>query len=236
MAKKKIASKEGSIELNHFEQKLKITRDFKLTTKQQKLLKILLNDDIKLVFITGPAGTSKTYIALYAALQKLNVCYDMDMLYLRSAIENCIRTLGHLPGTITEKCDPYTTPMYDKLFELITPYEIKELQKDGRIDSAPINYLRGANWINKYVIVDEAQNMTYNELVTVITRAGEKTKLVLCGDLMQSDIKDSGYERICDVFSDKESQKMGIERFDFDEKDIVRSKLVQFIVTKLKKV
>ena len=111
------------------------------------------------------------------------------------------------------------------------------LFEEGIVSCAPINYLRGASWKNKIVLADEAQNFTKKELITLITRIGEDTKYFICGDLMQSDINGkSGLNEIAKIFDDEESKKNGIHVFTFDKKDILRSEILKFIISKLEKV
>ena len=98
----------------------------------------------------------------------------------------------------------------------------------------PINFIRGASWRDKIVIADEAQNFTFKELTTLITRIGDGTKILVCGDSMQSDINGkSGFSAMCKLFSDYKSRQKGIEYFEFTEEDIKRSKLLKFIISKL---
>lgn len=232
MARKK-AAQDGSFEIPQLERNINIKRKHKLTTKQQDILKTILSDEAGIVIINGPAGTSKTYLAVYAGLQEV-ASRGKTMLYLRSVVENSSRRLGHLPGTIFEKFCPYMQPMMDKLEEFISPESASHLRQAGLIDAVPINYLRGADWKDKFVVVDEAQNMTEEELITIMTRANSGTKIIICGDLMQSDIKDGGFAVVSELFRGSDCDKMGIFNFDFTEDDIVRSELVKFIVKKLK--
>jgi len=234
MARKRAAAKELLFEIPQMDYRFKVTRKYKLTVKQQEILGCILGDDSKIIIINGPAGTSKTYIAVYAALQQVLSDSVKSILYIRSATESCTRGLGHLPGDVSEKFSPYLEPWIDKLSEFLTKDVIKMLGDDGVINAKPINYLRGADWKDKIVIVDEAQNVTKEELVTVMTRMGEGTKLILCGDSMQSDIKSTGFIEIKRAFDDNESKKMGVYAFEFDENDVVRSKIVKFIIKKLK--
>jgi phosphate starvation-inducible PhoH-like protein len=102
------------------------------------------------------------------------------------------------------------------------------------VNAIPINFLRGANWENKLIVADEAQNFTFKELTTLITRIGENTKLVICGDFMQSDIDGkTGFKKMVDIFSTDDSIENGITTFKFTNKDIVRSKILKFIISKL---
>jgi phosphate starvation-inducible PhoH-like protein len=234
MPRKKTSNGNGSFEIPQIERKLRVERKFKLTSLQQEILSAILDDKTNIVIINGPAGTSKTYIAMYAALQELLKSNEKAILYVRSAIESCSKGLGHLPGTIDEKFWPYTMPLMDKLGEFLKNGDINYVLDNEIVQAVPINYLRGADWKDKIVIVDEAQNITKNELITVLTRISEGSKLIMCGDSMQPDINDNGFMEIINIFSDNESEKMGILSFEFDEDDIVRSEIVKFIIKKLK--
>ena len=124
----------------------------------------------------------------------------------------------------------------DKLVELLPKSDIDSLKKENRISSIPVGFLRGLNWNAKVIISDEAQNMTYKELFTLITRTGEFSKMFILGDPEQSDINGkSGFLKMISYFDDEESRSNGIQVFRFTDNDIVRSGLVQFIIKKVKK-
>jgi phosphate starvation-inducible PhoH-like protein len=207
-----------------------------LTPNQINLLEVLQNKNTKLVFISGPAGTSKTFTSILAGLKLLNDKKVSEIIYVRSAVESSDSKLGFLPGEVDEKLSPYIQPLLDKLEELISKCDIEKLKKEERIHGFPINFLRGLNWNAKCIVADEAQNMTKKELVTLITRIGEFSKLYICGDQDQSDINGkSGFLPIMQLFDDEQSRENGVYTFKFTEEDIVRSGLVKFIIKKLKK-
>jgi phosphate starvation-inducible PhoH-like protein len=182
-----------------------------LTSKQKQFLDVALDKNTKVMFVSGPAGTSKTYMAILTSL------------------------IGFLPGEADEKMAPYIQPLLEKLSELTTKASIDTLQKEQRIDSIPIGFLRGLNWNARCIVADESQNMTYKELVTLVTRVGEFSKVFILGDPDQSDINGkSGFVKMMNHFEDTESRENGIHTFKFDEDDIVRSALVRFIIKKLK--
>lgn len=202
----------------------------KLDKKQLRFLEKSLHEDTNLMFVVGPAGAAKTYMAVYSALRILSSDDNMDLLYIRSPIEASERSLGFLPGNVEEKFDPYLWPLQDKLDEFL-PKERSdqfELLKEGRISGMPNGFVRGADWKNKVVVCDEAQNFTYEELKTLVTRVGENSRLFLCGDLMQSDIgRKSGLKEVMSVFSGQkweESDKC--HTFEFEVKDIKRCEFV----------
>ena len=179
-----------------------------LTEKQKSFLKIALSKDTKIIFVSGPAGSSKTYISVYAALRQLCSSKELDLLYIRTIIESAEKGLGALPGDLSEKFNPYIIPLKEKLDELIPDSTTAktDLIDSGRIDAMPINFLRGLSFKDKIVIMDEAQNATFKELTTLITRIGENSKIFICGDLMQSDINGkSGFGDIIKKFDDEES-------------------------------
>jgi len=208
-----------------------------LTIKQKQFLDIALDKTTKVMFVSGPAGTSKTYMSILAALTLMNQKRVSDLLYLRSAVESSDSKLGFLPGEANEKMAPYIQPLLEKLSELTNKSTIDSLQKEERLESIPIGFLRGLNWNARCIVADEAQNMTYKELVTLITRIGEFSKVFILGDPDQSDINGkSGFIKMMNGFDDVESKENGIQTFKFDEDDIVRSALVKFIIKKLKKI
>ena len=211
--------------------------DRQLTSKQIELLNLLQNKTTKLVFISGPAGTAKTYTSILAGLTLLNHKRVSEIIYVRSIVESSDSKLGFLPGEMDEKMSPYIQPLIDKLEELLPKHDIDKLKKEERIHGFPINFLRGLSWNAKCIVADEAQNMSKKELITLITRVGEFSKLFICGDPDQSDINGkSGFVPMMNVFDDEESRNNGIYVFKFDEDDIVRSGLVKFILKKLKNV
>jgi len=208
-----------------------------LTSKQIELLNLLQNKTTKLVFISGPAGTVKTYTSILAGLTLLNHKRVSEIVYVRSIVESSDNKLGFLPGEMDEKMSPYIQPLIDKLEELLPKHDIDKLKKEERIHGFPINFLRGLSWNAKCIVADEAQNMTKKELITLITRVGEFSKLFICGDPDQSDINGkSGFVPTMNIFDDEESRNNGIYVYKFDEEDIVRSGLVKFILKKLKNV
>ena len=205
------------------------------TDSQKTFLDIALKESTKLMFVNGPAGSAKTYISIYCGLSFLNNQEIEELVYIRNAVESSDHKLGFLPGAQEDKMAPYLEPLKDKLEEFLSLVDIKYLQQDQRIYGVPVGFLRGASFGDKCVIVDEAQNMTEKELVTIMTRMGENSKLFICGDDMQSDIgSKSGFNNIRKLFGDSDSKEQGIYSHEFTEDDIVRSELVKFIVKKIK--
>tara|TARA_Y100001937_G_C7128950_1_gene336240 strand:+ start:65 stop:769 length:705 start_codon:yes stop_codon:yes gene_type:complete len=212
--------------------------NLRLTETQKVFLSIALQEKTNIMFVSGPAGSTKTYMAVYSALRHLSADQDLDLLYVRTVIESAEKGLGALPGDIEDKFNPYMMPLEDKLMEMMpkTNTDRRDMLESGRIQAMPINYLRGASWKDKIIVADEAQNFTFKELTTLITRLGTNCKLFICGDFMQSDINGkTGFRKMFKIFSDEESQSKGIHAFSFTKEDILRSPLQKFIIGKLEK-
>lgn len=207
------------------------------TFKQQQLIQLLQKKATKCALIKGPSGSSKTIIAIYVALQLLKNKNISDITYVRSAVESSSSKLGFLPGDIHDKFQMYGIPFHDKLEELLAPAAVKTLRDDNRVKTLPINFLRGLNFSGNLVIVDESQNFTEEELVTAITRMGEHSRIWFLGDPNQSDLSykhKNDFTDFCNKLSDSECSAHGIESFNFDVDDIVRSEFCKFVVKKLK--
>lgn len=233
MAKKKINS---DFDIPQLKQTITVNCH-KLDNKQKKFLEKSLDLKTKIMFINGPAGTSKTYMSIYSALRRLSAQEELDLIYVRTVIESADKGLGALPGDLQEKFNPYIVPLMDKLDEMLPANTTikSDLLAKNRVSAFPINFLRGASWRDKVIVADEAQNFTFKELTTLITRIGENTTLFILGDTMQSDINGkSGFQKMYNIFNDLESKKHGIECFAFNEEDIKRSEILKYIVSHIK--
>jgi phosphate starvation-inducible protein PhoH and related proteins len=207
------------------------------TDRQKEFIDLAFRKETKVMLVSGPAGTAKTYLAVYVALSLLSDKRFDEIIYVRSAVESSDSKLGFLPGESADKMAPYIEPLIQKLLEMLPAADIKMLQSEQRVNGLPIGFLRGLNWDVKCIIADEAQNMTHKEIVTLMTRIGKFSKLFLTGDPYQSDINSkSGFKKMFDHFNDEESRANGIYTFEFTEEDIVRSPLVRFIFEKIKKM
>ena len=221
-------------------QKGKLARPLKintrpLTDRQKEFLALALDKKCKLMFVSGPAGSSKTFMAIYAGLTLMSEKRLSDIIYVRSAVESSDTSLGYLPGEMKDKLHPYLQPLEEKLEELLPRDDVAMLKKEDRLEPMPVGFMRGLNWNAKFILADEAQNMTHKELTTLITRIGEFSKVFICGDPMQSDINGkSGFTNMMKHFDDDHSKENGIYTFEFTAEDIVRSALVKFIIGKLK--
>lgn len=207
-------------------------KNIKLTEKQKKLAKIVSNEKTKLIFINGPAGTAKTFCSMFFALKALKKKQVDEIIYVRTAIE-VGKSLGHMPGDLEEKFNYYTCPLHQKLEEFLEYDDIKNFNSLHLIKSYPINFLRGSNFENKFVILDEAQNCDHHELKTFLTRFTDSCQIMVIGDDTQSDIgKKSCLKNTLRYFNDIDSEEMGIYCFNFEEEDIMRGELCKFITKK----
>ena len=213
--------------------------NFDWTDRQKEFINIALAKESKILFAQGPAGCSKTLLSVYCALHLLNEGKVSEIVYIRSAVESSDSRMGFLPGDADQKLHFYNVPFLHKMEELVCPNVIKKLQKDERVSTYPVNFCRGMSWSSKCLIFDECQNSTLKEIVTVLTRLGMGSKCFVLADPDQTDLKNGargGYEKIQSIFGDEESEKFGINTFEFDETDVVRSELVKFLVTKFKEL
>jgi phosphate starvation-inducible PhoH-like protein len=222
---------------NPIKRQIKLNQ-FPWTEKQKDFFRIALDYSTNIIFVNGPAGTSKTLLSVYCGLQLLNMKAVDDIMYLRSAVESSDKSLGFLPGDANEKLRFYNLPLLDKLDELLTESTAQKLEEQKRVSMFPVNFARGMNWKHKCVILDEAQNSSVKEITTVLTRMGEGCRCFVLADPMQTDLKNEniqgGFDHLEKTFSDEESAQMGIYTFNFTEDDIMRSELVKFVVKKIK--
>ena len=211
-----------------------IRKPFYFRPKHAEFYNIIGDKSTNMALVDGPAGTAKTYIAVYAALEMLREQEDIEkIVYIRSIVESADRSLGSLPGEIDDKFSPYMMPLIEKVTEICGPGTCTMLKSKGLIDAIPVNFVRGLTFNKTCVIVDEAQNLTRGELTTIMTRFGRKSKYIICGDCNQSDIRQSGFKDVFDKFNGEDSEDQGIYTTKFGLGEIVRSKILRFICQKL---
>ncbi|NCE72909.1 PhoH family protein [Odoribacter sp. Z80] len=196
------------------------------TTNQRTLIELARAND--LLFATGPAGSGKTYTAIALAVKALRNREVKRIVLSRPAVE-AGESLGFLPGDMKEKVDPYLQPLYDALSDMIPPKKLEEYLESEIIQIAPLAYMRGRTLNDSFVILDEAQNTTRNQLKMFLTRMGVSAKFVITGDMSQIDLprrNDSGLIHAFKILKDIK----GIAFVEFNSDDIVRHRLVKDIV------
>lgn len=208
------------------------------TEKQKAFIELASSRSTKIIFLSGPAGTSKSILAVYCSLLLLNERKISDIIYVRTIVESAAISMGTLPGDENSKMKYFVSVLNDKLEELLSLGDVKKLNADERVKGMPVNYLRGASYNAKAVIVDEAQNGTFNELLTALTRIGKYTKYFILGDPMQTDLRNkdqSGFRPMFDIFNTTEAQEKGIFCVEFTKDDIMRSEILRFIIDQVEK-
>ena len=196
------------------------------TEGQKKYCESILKNDI--VFAIGPAGTGKTYQAVASAVSSLKRKEVSKIVITRPAVEAGER-LGFLPGDLKEKIDPYLTPLYDALHDMIPKDKLKLYLTNKTIEIAPLAYMRGRTLHNSFMILDEAQNATQTQMKMFLTRLGVTSKAIITGDITQIDLPPSDKSGLSDAARILNKVK-GIDFIYFNSKDVVRHQLVKNII------
>ncbi|QXD33175.1 PhoH family protein [Candidatus Pelagisphaera phototrophica] len=196
------------------------------TLGQKKYLQSIFENDI--VFGIGPAGTGKTYLAMASAVAKLLDGSIKRLILSRPAVE-AGETLGFLPGDLQEKILPYLRPLHDALYDMIDRDDVAKLIEKGVIEIAPLAYMRGRTLSDSFIILDEAQNTTPEQMMMFLTRLGNESKMVITGDITQIDIPRSKTSGLLEIRKILKSLQ-GISFHEFGASDVVRHHLVQKIV------
>jgi len=196
------------------------------TVNQHRLVSEAMKND--LVFTLGPAGSGKTYTAIALAVRALRNRKVKRIVLSRPAVEAGER-LGFLPGDLKEKIDPYLQPLYDALHDMIPAKKLENYIEEGVVQIAPLAFMRGRTLDNAFVILDEAQNTTLNQMKMFLTRMGQHSQFIVTGDVTQIDlpkVQDSGLVQALRILEKVE----GISVVEMDENDILRHRLVKEIV------
>tara|TARA_Y100000814_G_C12353008_1_gene407381 strand:- start:745 stop:1692 length:948 start_codon:yes stop_codon:yes gene_type:complete len=196
------------------------------TRGQKQYFKAIKNNDI--VFAIGPAGTGKTYQAVASAVDALKNKSVEKIIITRPAVEAGER-LGFLPGDLKNKVDPYLTPLFDALSDMIPKDKLKVYLDSSVIEVAPLAYMRGRTLHNSFIILDEAQNATKTQMKMFLTRLGVTSKSIITGDVTQIDLPPREVSGLIDAMKVLKKIK-GISFVNFDENDVVRHKLVKDII------
>ncbi len=196
------------------------------TLGQRRYVDAIKNNTV--IFGVGPAGTGKTYLAVAMAVKAFKAKEVNRIILTRPAVE-AGESLGFLPGDLQQKVDPYLRPLYDALFDMFGAESFQKQMERGTIEVAPLAYMRGRTLDDSFIILDEAQNTTSEQMKMFLTRLGSNSKAVVTGDITQIDLpggKKSGLKEVTKILKNID----GITTVRFDEKDVVRHRLVQEIV------
>ena len=198
------------------------------SSNQKTYLQKLQDDAVSIVFAIGPAGTGKTMLAVMHGIKLYQEGLVDRIIVTRPAV-SVDEDLGFLPGTLNEKMAPWTRPIFDVLGEYYKQTDIAKMLEEGVIEISPLAYMRGRTFKNAYIIADEMQNATVNQMKMLLTRLGEGSKMVVTGDLAQADrVNDNGLINFCNLLTNKQPKHIDIVQFD--AKDIERHQAVREVL------
>ena len=196
---------------------------------QQTYLQKLQDETKSIVLAIGPAGTGKTMLAVQNGIKQFQEGLVDKIIVTRPAV-SVDEDLGFLPGTLNEKMAPWTRPIFDVLGEYYQTKDIAKMLEEGVIEISPLAYMRGRTFKNAYIIADEMQNATTNQMKMLLTRLGEGSKMVVTGDLAQADrVNDNGLVNFCGLLTSKTLKHIDIVQFD--HKDIERHNAVKEVLS-----
>jgi len=217
----------------YLSQKEKSRIEKKFTTpkneRQEYYVKILKTEKKKITVATGPAGTGKTLFAVEYGIKNFLLGKYEKLIFTRPSV-SVDEDLGYLPGTLEEKMAPWVRPIYDILYQFISPKEVTQLIEDKQIEIAPLGFMRGRTFKNTWIIADEMQNSTVGQMKMLLTRLGENSRLVITGDLEQHDRigEANGLDDFLQKFKGKRSASitsLEFERTDIQREDVVKEVL-----------
>ena len=218
---KYLSNKEKDIFENKF--------SFPKNESQKRFLKYLNSENYKILIASGPAGTGKTLFSIEQGVKNF-LLEKYDKIILTRPSVSVDEDLGYLPGTLEEKMAPWVRPIYDVLYNFISPKEVEQLIEDKIIEICPLGFMRGRTFKNSWIIADEMQNSTIAQMKMLLTRIGENTRLVITGDLEQNDMKYemNGLEDFLNKMKGRRSDS--INSIEFNKCDIERENVVREVI------
>lgn len=198
-------------------------------TSQETYLELLKNPKKHIVFAIGPAGTGKTMLAVQMAIKLFKEGSINKIIVTRPAV-SVDEQHGFLPGTLNQKMEPWTRPIFDVLEEYYHPREIASMLEDGVVEISPLAYMRGRTFKNAFIIADEMQNATPSQMKMLLTRIGENSRMIITGDLNQADRpRENGLLEFCELYGEGGDNRM-IAMARFETKDVERHPVVKEIL------
>lgn len=196
---------------------------------QEQYVNMLKQTTKKIIVVSGPAGTGKTLFATEHGVRNFLLGSFEKLVFTRPSV-SVDEDLGYLPGTLEEKMAPWVRPIYDVLYQFITPNEVKQHMEDKIIEIAPLGFMRGRTFKNTWIVADEMQNSTISQMKMLLTRLGENSRLIITGDLEQFDKPNeiNGLEDFLNKFKGKRSSS--ISSFQFERDDIQREDVVKEVL------
>lgn len=198
---------------------------------QEKFCDILKTKSKKIVIVNGPAGTGKTMLATEHGIRFFLTDTYEKLIFTRPSV-SVDEDLGFLPGTLEEKMAPWVRPIYDVLYNFLTPKEVQQLMEEKIIEIAPLGYMRGRTFKNAWIVADEMQNATVSQMKMLLTRLGENSRLVVTGDLQQYDrtFENNGLDDFLHRFKKIGGESESIVSFEFQKSDIQREPVVKEVL------
>jgi len=222
-----------TIDFSQAQHKVKLKKPVELipkTTNQEKYILNLLDEETDIVVVSGPAGTGKTYLGMLAAIKAMRAGTCEHIILTRPAVGVDDEKHGFLPGDLNAKMEPWTRPLLDVLREHYSVKEIQYMLEEQIIEIAPLAFCRGRNFKNSWIILDEAQNCTPSQLKMIMTRISVGSKLIITGDIEQTDRKTS-QNGLMDLIERLSSYDVpGLASCKFDIKDVQRHKIIEHIL------
>ena len=222
-------NEQNLIQINQYLRKKQQVSIVPRNLSQENYLELLKNSRKFIVFAIGPAGTGKTMLAVQMAIKLFKEGQISKIVVTRPAV-SVDEEHGFLPGTLNQKMEPWTRPIFDVFEEYYHPKEITEMLEDGVIEISPLAYMRGRTFKNAFVIADEMQNATPSQMKMLLTRLGENSRMVVTGDLNQADRpKENGLLQFCELYAQGGEYRM-IAMARFETKDIERHPVVKEVL------
>lgn len=217
------------IQIKHYLKRKQQVQLIPRNLSQENYLELLKNPKKHIVFAIGPAGTGKTMLAVQMAVKLFKEGVVSKIIVTRPAV-SVDEQHGFLPGTLNQKMEPWTRPIFDVLEEYYHPKEIAGMLEDGAVEISPLAYMRGRTFKNAFIIADEMQNATSSQMKMLLTRLGENSRMVVTGDLNQADRpRENGLLEFCDLYGEGSDYRM-IAMAKFETKDVERHPVVKEIL------